>query len=42
MAEGAAQRGHAPDEALGLRMLDDGPIVINVRFAGDAYCSADL
>ena len=38
---GAAERGHAPDEALGLKMLKDVPIFINVRFAGDADCSVD-
>jgi len=31
---GAAERGHAPDEALELKMLKDVPIFINVRFAG--------
>jgi len=40
---GAAERGHAPDEALELKMLKDVPIFINVRFAGgDARCWADL
>jgi hypothetical protein len=38
---GAAERGVAPVEALELKMLYDGPGIINVRFAGDADCSAD-
>ena len=38
----AAQRGDAAVEALELKMLHDGPIVINVCPAGDPDCSVDL
>ena len=31
----AAEQGDAPDEALELKMPNDDPSVINVRFAGD-------
>ena len=39
---GAVQRSDAPDKALELRVLHDGPIVINVRLAGDRACSTDI
>ncbi len=39
---GAVQQRDAPDEALGLKMLRNDLRFINVRFAGDPGCSADL
>ena len=39
---GAAQRGHEPVEALELKMFQDPPSFINVRFAGYACCSVDI
>jgi hypothetical protein len=36
-----AEQSDEPDEALELKMLHTGPGLINVRFAGYAYCSAD-
>jgi hypothetical protein len=38
----AAERGLAPDKALELKMAQDAPIFINVRFAGEARCSVDV
>jgi hypothetical protein len=35
------EQGLAPDKALELKMAQGFPIVINVRFAGEAHCSAD-
>jgi hypothetical protein len=37
----AAEQRDAPDEALGLRMAQNGPGVVNVRFAGDRDCYPD-
>jgi hypothetical protein len=37
----AAERGDEPVKALGVKMLNDAPSVINVRFAGYRCCSAD-
>ena len=39
---GAAERGDAAVEALELKVLHDGPIVINVRLAADRCCSTDM
>jgi hypothetical protein len=36
------EQGLAPDKALELKMAQGFPIVINVRFAGEAHCSADM
>ena len=36
------KQGDAPDEALELKMLNNNSSFINVRFAGDPDCSADL
>jgi hypothetical protein len=38
----AAEQGVAPVEALELKILHDGLSVVNVRFAGDPDCSADV
>jgi hypothetical protein len=38
----AVEQGLAPDKAPELKMAQDGPTFINVRFAGEAHCSADL
>jgi hypothetical protein len=38
----AAEHGHAPDDALELKMFEDYPFFINVRFAGDLQCSTDM
>jgi hypothetical protein len=37
----AVEQGNEADEALELKMLDDDPIVINVRFAAYCRCSTD-
>jgi hypothetical protein len=37
----AIEQRDAPDEALGLKMAQNGLGVVNVRFAGDRDCSAD-
>ena len=42
LADGQARVAHEADEALELKMPHNGPGVVNVRFAGDAHCSADL
>jgi len=34
----AAERGDEPVKALGVKMLNDAPSVINVRFAGYRCC----
>jgi hypothetical protein len=39
--DGAAQQSVAPVEAREWKMLHAGPIVIDVRFAGERCCSAD-
>jgi hypothetical protein len=36
------KQGLAPDKALELKMAQDAPIFINVRFAGEACCYADI
>ena len=38
---GAVEQRLAPDKALELKMAQDGVLFINVRFAGEACCSAD-
>jgi hypothetical protein len=38
---GAAEQGHEPDEALGLKVPGNGLGIVNVRFAGYARCSPD-
>ena len=40
-SDAAVEQQDAAVGALGLKMLHDGPIVINVRPAADPYCSAD-
>jgi hypothetical protein len=39
---GAAEQDDEPVEALELRVLHEVLVFINVRFAGDACCSADI
>ena len=42
LKKGVVEQGLAPDKALELKMPNNVPGFINVRFAGEAHCCADI